>query len=214
MARPSDPAPRAAIGLHTRLVRLATLVLPVAALALLSTMFLIARRVNPEDAIPFADVDVSMRARDQLLTAPRFTGISTDGTAFDLSAERARPDPEDPRRMRAEAVRLTLDDAGGGRARLAADAADVDTVARGLELDGDVRIDTSTGYSLRTARLSGMLGTLDIRSPGEVTGDGPLGRMRAGSLRIDEGPDGAGRLLFTGGVDLLYLPPTRTGPTP
>ena len=46
--------------LHSRVVRLATIILPVAALALLSTVFMLARTVDPSDAIPFAEVDVSV----------------------------------------------------------------------------------------------------------------------------------------------------------
>ncbi|CUH39915.1 Lipopolysaccharide-assembly, LptC-related [Jannaschia seosinensis] len=193
-------------GWHTRLVRLGRLVLPVLALMLLSTVFLLARSVDPQDAISFADVDVSERARDQQLTAPNVTGVSADGTAFDLSARMARPDPGDPGLMNAQTVRLVL--TGDGRATVTSDFARIDTQQRDLMLDGDVRIDTSTGYRVRTERLEGTLGRLRIVSPGEVTGEGPLGRMRAGSLTIDEDADGAARLLFTGGVDLLYTPPS------
>ncbi|MCK0168539.1 LPS export ABC transporter periplasmic protein LptC [Jannaschia sp. S6380] len=204
MAARADRSPRT----HTRLVRLAKLLLPVAALALLSTIFLLARKVNPDDAIPFAEVDVSERAREQQLTMPRFTGVSTDGTTYDLSARTARPDADDPRRMTVDAMRLILDDGLGGTATVMSDSGQVDTAARTVMLDGDVRIETSSGYRLETGRLQGSLGRLEVVAPGEVTGDGPLGRLRAGAMTLDEGPEGAGRLLFTGGVDLLYVPPS------
>lgn len=194
--------------LHSRIVRLATLILPVLALILLSTLFLLARRVNPEDAIPFATVDVSERARDQQLTMSRFTGMSAGATAFDLSARLARPDPAIPQRMQAEALRLVLDGADGTRATVISDRADVDTGARSIILTGDVRIETSTGYTLRTERLEGSLGQLSVVSPGPVTGAGPLGDLRAGGLSLTEDGTGATRLLFTNGVDLLYTPPS------
>jgi lipopolysaccharide export system protein LptC len=54
--------------------------------------------------------------------------------------------------------------------------------------------------------MAGTLGALDIRAEGGVEGSGPLGRLRAPELRVTE-EDGALRLLFTGGVELLYLPP-------
>ena len=197
---------RSAEGWHTRLVRLGRLVLPVLALVLLSTVFLLARSVDPEDAIPFADVDVSERARDRQLTAPRLSGVSTDGVAFDLSARLARPETEDPNRMTADTVRLVL--TGDGQATVTADNAHVDTRARNLRLDGDVRIDTSTGYRVQTDRLEGSLGHLRIVAPGEVTGEGPLGQLRAGAMTISEDAEGGTRLLFNGGVDLLYTPPS------
>lgn len=202
--RPAFRTPR----LHTRIVRLATLVLPVAALILLSTMFMLARKVNPDDAIPYAEVDVSARAREQQLTMPRFTGVSSDGTTYDLSAQRARPDDGDPRRMSADDIRMVLDDGLGGTTTVFSDAGQVDTGARTVRLAGDVRIETSDGYRLATEALEGSLDALLIVSPGPVHGDGPLGRLRAGAMLMDEDAGGAGRLLFTGGVDLLYVPPT------
>lgn len=200
--------PRRAPGLRSRAVRLGTVVLPVAALLLLSTIFLLARRVNPDDAFPLATVDVSERARDRQLTGPRFTGISREGTAFALSADRARPDADDPRRMTAQAVRLVLDGSGGGRADIVAATGRVDTAGRAVTLDGDVRIVTSTGYDLETDRLSGSLERMEVIAPQQVRGTGPLGTLSAGGMRIDEDAAGAPRLVFTGGVVLLYLPPT------
>lgn len=193
---------------RSRIIRLATLLLPVLALMLLSTLFLVARRVNPDDAIPFADVDVSMRAREQQLTMPRFTGVSSGSTAFDLSALLARPDVADPRHMTAEALRLILRDDLGGQAIVISNEGDIDTGKRNLILTGDVRIETSTGYALMTDRLEGSLADLSIISPGKVTGTGPLGDLRAGSMEISERADGTARLVFTNGVDLLYRPPT------
>lgn len=208
MAGSARPLRHRAGGLHSRAVRLGTLILPVAALALLSTIFLLARSVNPDDAIPFAAVDVSERARDRQLTTPRFAGVSTKGTAFALSAREARPDATDPRRMSADAVRLELGGDATGRATVVSDAGEVDTAARTVLLDGDVRIETSSGYDLRTERMQGSLGRLEVVAPQEVRGTGPMGRLRAGAMRLDEDAAGAPRMVFTGGVDLLYLPPT------
>ena len=194
--------------LHSPIVRAARVVLPVAALALLSTLFLLARSIDPEDAIPFAEVDVSERARDQQLTAPRFAGRTRDGTAYVLLADAARPDAADPRRMQADGPRLMLDGGARGGAVVVAGAADVDTGTRMLRLADGVRIETTTGFALRTPRLDAMLETLEVVAPDGVAGTGPLGELRAGSLRLAEDATGALRLVFTGGVDLIYRPPT------
>ena len=82
----------------------------------------------------------------------------------------------------------------------------MDTGRREAVLEGDIAIDTSTGYSLRTDRLEGSLATLRLVSPGEVTGRGPLGTFRAGAMVLEE-VDSAQRLRLTDGVDLLYTPP-------
>lgn len=194
---------------HTRLVKWARVILPVTALALLSTLFLLARTVNPDDAIPFADVDVSMRARNQQLTMPRFAGVTLDGTQFAMTADIAKPDADDPRLMTANNITLELRDSAAATATMTANVAHIDTARRGLILEGDVQIGTSTGYQLTTARLEGSLGSLNIHATDGVTGTGPLGSLRAGAMHLNEDEDGAQRLLFTDGVDLLYHPPTE-----
>ncbi|UWQ22035.1 LPS export ABC transporter periplasmic protein LptC [Jannaschia sp. W003] len=189
---------------RARLVAGAKVALPVAALALLSTLFLVARTPDPEDALPFAAVDIGERATDQQLTTPRVMGRSQGGTAFDLRAARARPDPADPRRMTIDALHLEL--SGRGEATVEARAGTVDTAARTVVLEGDVAVDTATGYALRSDRLEGSLAELSLVSPGPVRGTSPLGRLRAGAMRLEE-RNGAARLVFSGGVDLLYVPP-------
>jgi lipopolysaccharide export system protein LptC len=191
---------------HSRLIRAASLILPLAALGLMSTLFLLAGRANPDDALPYAEVDVSARAREGQLTAPRMAGVTQGGAAFTVEAMRARPDPDDPRVMSADAPVLLVDDPAGGRARLTAARAEIDTGARRVALDGGVAVTTDRGWSLGADRLEGTLGALDLTGTGDVRGRGPMGEARADALRLTDGPDGP-VLRLTGGVELVYLPP-------
>jgi lipopolysaccharide export system protein LptC len=43
---------------HTRVVGWLKVALPLIALALLATLFLLADRIDPDDALPYAEVDV------------------------------------------------------------------------------------------------------------------------------------------------------------
>ena len=63
-------ARRAALDGWSRLVAALKVLLPLAALAILSTLFLVSNRINPEDALPYADVDVEARLREPRITAP------------------------------------------------------------------------------------------------------------------------------------------------
>ena len=198
-------------GFHSRAVVAARVGLPVAALALLSTLFLAARTVDPSAAIPFADVALSERVRDQQLTAPRVTGRAGGGTAFEIRADAARPDPEDPRRIHVDRLGLVLGlPTDPSITRVAADRGEVDSAARTLVLEGAVVIRTTDGFRLRSDRLEGSLGRLRILSPGPVRGEAPFGTLRAGAMTLTEGAGGGGgrRLVFTGGVEVLYAPPT------
>lgn len=192
-------------GLHSRVVAAARVGLPVVALALLSTLFFLARTVDPTDAVPFADVALSERARDQQVTAPRVVGRSAGGTAFEVIADAARPGAADPRRMRLTTLRVELDGAGSDTV-IDAVAGTVDGAARTLVLEGDVVIADARGFTLRTDRLEGALGALRLASPGPARGETPFGTVEAGAALLEE-VDGARRLSFTDGVTLLYHPP-------
>ena len=50
---------------HTRIVGWLKIGLPLAALAILSTLFLLSRRIEPADDLPFAQVELEDRARRQ-----------------------------------------------------------------------------------------------------------------------------------------------------
>lgn len=199
-------------GLHSRTVAAARVALPVAALAMLSTLFLAARTVDPLDAVPFANVELSDRVRDRQLTAPRVMGETSGGTAFALRADAARPEGGDPRRLEVDAPALTLGlPSDRSVVSVAAARGRVDSAARRLVLEGRVAVDTTDGFRLRTERLEGDLATLSVTSPGPVEGEAPFDRLRAGAMTLSEDPEGSRRFVFVGGVDLVYVP-TSTDP--
>ena len=68
--------------LHSKLVVWAKVTLPLLALGLLATLFLFSRKIDPTDAIPYADVDVEERAREPRLTMPTYAGVTSDGSAL------------------------------------------------------------------------------------------------------------------------------------
>jgi lipopolysaccharide export system protein LptC len=181
--------------------------LPLLALAILSTLFLVADRIDPEDALPYAKVDVEGLARDPRMTAPSYAGTTSDGAALTLTAEEAVPGgPDDP--ARASGLRLDLKTPDGGTTELRAAQALVDQSARQLVLSGGVTMTTSTGYRLETAEVVAELDRSGLESRGEVVATGPAGEIRADgmSLRQDNQTAGTYLLVFNGGVRLVYRP--------
>ena len=55
---------------YSRMVTFLKVLLPLAALALLSTLFLISRGINTKATIPFAAHEIEERMRGQQITAP------------------------------------------------------------------------------------------------------------------------------------------------
>ncbi|MFE3836612.1 LPS export ABC transporter periplasmic protein LptC [Pseudogemmobacter sonorensis] len=198
-----------AIDRHSRIVGWLKVVLPLAALALLSTLFLLADRIDPSAAIPYAEVDVEALARDPRMTAPTYAGTTEDGTAITLTAEAARPATAEET-AEAEGVTALLSMPDGGESRIAAGAARLDNAARELELSEGVVVETSTGYRIETAALTVTLDRSGLTAPGDVIAIGPAGRIEATGMVLQQ-QEGAGTggeylLVFSGRVKLLYQP--------
>lgn len=198
----------AGVTLHTRIVRAARLILPVLALALLSSLFLLTNTPDPDAAIPFSDADMTLLAQEQRLTTPRFAGVSKDDVSFSVSAELARPDPNDPRILSAEALSVAIDGLDGDHTLFVrAGKGQVDTGARTIQLAGEVGLRSSLGLVLTTDQLQADVSQMQIFAPSQITGTGPFGALTAGSMRLTrEDATGAQLLLFEDGVALLYQP--------
>lgn len=200
MAPPRPPLDN----LHSRIVAVLKLTLPLVALAILSTLFLFSRGIDPEDAIPYADVEIADRLAQPRMTGAGFSTTTADGSALALTADEAAPDASG-----GTASGLTGEIVGvdGSRTRISAAAARLDSASRIFELSGGVRLTTSTGYEVAAQGFG--LGTdrTWLQSRGPVSATGPMGDLQAGGLEMRrDAPDAPYLMVFNGGVRLLYLP--------
>lgn len=195
--------------LHSRLVYWLKILLPLAALVILSTLFLVSRDIRPEDAIPYAEVDIEDRLRSPRLTAPDFAGMTEDGAALSLKAAEARLAGQD-----GESTGDVLDLVGlletpdGIRTELTAHEAQLDQETRRMILGGGVTLTSSAGYRIETAGLSVALDRTALDSLGPVTASAPLFSLKAGSLalRLADPAQLNYVLVFKDGVRMVYLP--------
>jgi len=191
---------------YSRTVRLLKVILPLAALGLLSTVFLLSRGVDTTATIPFAEHDIKARIGDQQVTAPYFSGTTSGGDEVILTASVARPGGEG-RPAEAEKLIARVTMTGGQRITLTSEAGMVDFTGRLATFIGNVQISTTTGYEILSERLETELSGLAARSPGEISGTGPIGTFTAGSMlmesKIEDGPI---HTLFKNGVKLVYDP--------
>ena len=194
--------------LHSRLVGWLKLLLPLAALVVLSTLFLVARTIDPSDAIPAAGVDVEDRVRAPRMTSPAWAGVTRDGTALAIEASEFRPDEGAGGDAAAQDVRADIDTPDGNSARLVSQTARVEGAARLLHFGGGVTIDTSSGYRIRTEAMTSAMDRTDIRSDTALVATGPIGDIAAGSMRLTESGQQPGRYLlgFGNRVKLTYDP--------
>jgi len=197
--------------LHSRVVAGLRIVLPLAAVTVLSTLFLFSRDIDPSRALPYAAVDAEDLARDPRITAPRLSGVTEDGTAMTLTARTVRIASGTGDMVEAEGVVAQFEAPDGRRSTFIADRARVERAADRLTLEGNVRMEGDAGYRVEAGTVVAALDRTWVTSPGPVTAEGPAGRLEAGGMLLRATPAEAGeagghRLLFTDGVRLLYHP--------
>jgi len=192
---------------YSRLVAGMKIILPLAALGLLSTMFLLSRKVDPTATIPYASETVEDSARMQGATNPSFSGVTDNGEQILMRATSARPDPADENQILSDDITAQLRLLNGTVIDITSEAARVDQGSDLATLEGNVRIETSTGYDLRTSLLSSRFSRIHAVAPNRVEGSGLSGQITAGRMLLTGNPDTEHiHLLFTDGVKLVYRP--------
>jgi lipopolysaccharide export system protein LptC len=191
---------------HTRLVGAAKFALPLLGLALLSSLFLLAGIGDPApgERVPQAEGV----AAERRLTAPFHAGVTEAGEAVEISADVARPDPADPRRMEGEGLRARVVTPRGSDLVLTAPRGRIDTGAGTAMLSGGIRLEGSAEDAdpirAETQAMRLELHAGRAESEGAVSAEASMGRLEAGSLLVD-GP----RLEFRDGVRLRLAAPER-----
>lgn len=191
---------------RSRVVALFKVLLPLTALGLLSTLFLLSRKADPTAPIPFAEREMADRMRDQQITAPFFSGTTDQGDEIIVTASLARPGGDGtPAQATDLNARITMVD--GVRMTLTSDTGSVAMDKNIATFSGNVVITSTNGFVVRTELLKTTLNGMNGDSPGKITGTGPIGDFTAGQMQIREiSEGGALHMLFKNGVRLLYDP--------
>ncbi|MEL7345634.1 MAG: hypothetical protein AAFN59_12370 [Pseudomonadota bacterium] len=193
---------------YSHLVTWLKVLLPLTALGILSTLFLLSRGVDTSGALPYANVDVEGLTREQRITEPQFSGVASDGSAIVIRAERARPDPDRISRVTADAIDAHVDLTDGEDIDITAPRGIIDSGEGRLDLSGGTLLTYSAGYVVQTEGLTAWLETGHMRTNGAVEATAPIGRLTAGLMTLaPSGQAGSPMVLaFTDGVKLIYDP--------
>lgn len=194
---------------YSRVVTWLKVLLPLMALGILSTMFLLSRSVEPIDQIPFSEGDLADRAAREQVTAPFFAGVTDRGDAVTVSAESARPDRSGQGRLIVEQLRTRINLTEGAEVTFRADSGSIDDPGDNATLEGNVVVESDGGYRIETDQLSTRLRSIAAETDGDISGTGPLGEFSAGRMELrPTGDNDLVQLVFTNGVKLVYRPKT------
>lgn len=188
---------------YSRFVAWSKILLPLAALALLSTLFLFARKDSAPGDIPFSQIEEI--ARSPRITAPSFAGIAEDGSVFTVTASTIRPLAHRPDSFSIADFRAEIAGAAGATLLLSASEGAFDGRSRTITLTGLARLATSTGYAMETTGLTADLAAGRVQTNGALEIRAPFGVLTAGRMEYGPGPAGP-QMVFNGGVRLLYQP--------
>lgn len=193
---------------YSRFVAWVKILLPLAALFLLSSIFLLAIVGRSPTHVPFIDTDVSSLAREQSISAPNYAGVTADGSAISISATQASPDLSNRDIVRATDMRMVLEGRDESLVRLSSRYGTIDTGQAFAELRDGVLVTTSTGYRITTDVMKTRLDKTDVIAESTVRATGPAGALTAGAMHLTQSPENpdAHVLVFMNGVELIYQP--------
>lgn len=196
--------------LYSRAVRILRVALPLIAVALMSTIFLVSGREGEIGSDFFAELENEPQLSAGALQ-PRFSGTSDEAEPFVLASRFARPLPDNPNLYEMEQITGEIDRTDGSKVQFDAEAGTFLQTSQRLILTGEVNVVSSDGYDLMTrgARILFSRGVLEL--PNKVEIAAPMGSIRADTMRAERVTDPetgmeSYRVLFEGHVRVRLEP--------
>ena len=192
---------------YTTFVTTAKIVLPLVAIGLLASLFLVQGPPDETSVIPYSDVELDEIVSGQRLGGPEFRGTTAGDYSVQLVADEARPDPEQASTILAIAVAAIVRIPEGDEIRFRAGTGRFDQIARVATGSDGVTLRHSGGYEMRSDAVRAKIDTVDLETLAPVTLTSDTMVLEAGKLHaVAESGSGALVLDFTGGVKLIYTP--------
>lgn len=186
--------------------------MPLAAIAILSSLFLFSKSRDAGDGVHLYDGDLTEFASKERITSPRFAGMTPSGIAIQVSATEASPLKTGGPSFDATDVVAVVNMPDGEKIDVIAKKGLIDALNNNAELTGGIILKTTDGYIAETFGMTFALSRLNIKSQGEITATSPFGMIKAGSMSIKSvtlpsGDTATGYdLMFSNGIKLVYKP--------
>ena len=191
---------------YSRMVQFLKVLLPLVAILMLSTVFLLSRSIQNNVTVPFSQQDIDERLADQVVTQPNYQGTTRKGEEVQIEAHRATQGTEGSVPTAAE-FRGRMGLSNGGVITLDSNSGMIRPDKNTATFVGDVVIRTADGIEVTTDLLNTALDEIRGDTPGQVNGTGIIGNFSAGRMTFGtEKTDGPVHIIFTDGVKLVYEP--------
>lgn len=219
-----EPMPNRADSRHSRMVSLLKLALPLAALAILATMFLLPQAQAPLTDLPLTarlppetppqsvaqpPTDPGASLLSEGVEGATYSGTTPAGAPLSVQVARVVPRAGLTGLHDATEIDATLGRSAWGPVTLRAAQAVLDAPGGWALLRGAVQVATGDGHALHSEALNVALDGHEVASPGPVLVSGPGTRIEAGAMVLT--PDSA-VVVFKNGVRVLYAGQTTGDP--
>lgn len=170
---------------YSQFVALMKRALPLAAGAVLAAVLVYALIPRQSDRVTMTFERTGTIKNDLAMIKPRLTGSDDEGNPFVITADVAIQDPRHLHRgtMKNIEADMTLQDGRWLNATAAEGLFDMD--AGTLRLRNGISLYSDAGYELHTATVDVNMKEGRFHGPGEVTGHGPFGTLRADRFDVD-----------------------------
>lgn len=169
---------------YSKLVFILKIILPLVALGLLASLFLLSRNKTMDNAIPFAKTELDARIREQRISQPFYSGTNAAGDDIYLSAQKVVPKADGSDQSQLTGLDAQLTTQLATEYRIKSPTGSFDHALNILGLSGGVAITSTQGYAINTDELIISGGGMSIETTGAITGQGPNTAIEAGKMVI------------------------------
>ena len=196
---------------YSQFIRFAKIGFPVLAALLLIGIFTF-NKVNPiRDGVVVSEVGAASLSTGQIATNPHYTGVTKSGDTFSISASSALPNAPSPDLIDLVLPNSTIGFTNGLEVHTTSNFGQINLSTQEAIHTGSVLIVTSDNYIANSEKIVLSFYTGNAYSPNQVTANGPMGKITAGTMRLTQGlhdkTSHIGAILsFGNGVKLVYYP--------
>ena len=184
--------------------------LPIAALGMLSTIFLFSGKVDVTQSLPYAKFNIAEIIREQRITKPYFSGVSNNGTEIILSAAYASLDIKNVDILTITQLSVILTSQNAKTIRITAGRGTLNSALQKAVISEDVHLTANLGFWLKTNNLIVDLKQGVVTAHNVFQGVTGLGTIDAGKVVVQMIAEDQ-QIIFTNGVRLIYYPePNRS----
>lgn len=196
-------------GSYTRFISVAKVIMALAAIALLGTVFLFTKEQNLEGGLKFSQAEFEALETGMHIAKPLFSGMNEAGDVYDFKAESVQPTGAEIDQIVVQKLSGEIRYEAGNAIHMRASSAEFSTSDEVLTLTGNIQFEMSDGTIANTEVLRAELQSGLVVGEKQVSASSPLGEISSGSFRLENiEVDGQEKqmLWFENGVKLLFRP--------